>query len=54
MALGLTIIEDVAREFFKRRIGPLPRGETRPPDVFGWTLYAWMLEEIGRKQESEE
>ena len=50
-------LEDVAREFYRYRIEDLP--EKRPPgigpkapDPFGWALYGWMLEEIGKKEDA--
>jgi hypothetical protein len=50
----LNSLDSVAREFFQRRIAPPPTGEKRRPDPFAWAIYGWMLEESGKKEESED
>jgi len=47
-------LEDVIAEYYRYRIGPPPGGEKRQPDPFGWAIYGWMLEELGRTEESHE
>jgi len=50
----LDSLESVAGEFFQRRIGVPASGENRRPDPFAWAAYGWMLEELGKKEESED
>jgi hypothetical protein len=47
----MTTVEGVAREFYKLRIGPVPSGETRPPDPYAWAQYGWLLQESGKPEE---
>jgi hypothetical protein len=52
-------LSDVTEEFYDRRVKPNPMKKLadpvlNPSDAFGWAMYGWLLEELGRHDEAKQ